>query len=63
MLRNTRGTLTLSNSDFVHILVFVIFLYNLCVIAISEHLKALLPKNYVCVVAFAPELRKSSFIA
>jgi hypothetical protein len=49
--RNIRGTLTLSNSDSVYMLISIIVLDKSCTIAIIKHLELLISKNYVCIIA------------
>jgi hypothetical protein len=52
MPRNIRGTLTLNNLKSRHTLISTIILYKSCVTATLKHLEPVLPKNYVCIVAF-----------
>src|SRR5207248_3175253 len=59
--RHMRGTLNSSNADSVHTSIFAAILYTLYTIAISKHSKALASKNYVHVVALAPDSRRASF--
>ncbi len=51
-----RGTLTLSNLIFAYTLLCVIILYELYAIAIFEYVGPLLPKNYIRIFAFVPNL-------
>jgi hypothetical protein len=59
--RQTRGTLTLSNSISINTLVSAIILYESCTIAISKYLESFLSKNYVCIIAFMPNLQRAFF--
>jgi hypothetical protein len=54
-------TLTLSNLNFVYILIKPKNLYKLYSIATLKALKALLSKNYLRVVAYKPSLRVAFF--
>ena len=56
-----RGTLTLSDHNSAHTLRFIIILYELCNRASFKHLGQLPPINYVCIVAFAPNLQRAAF--
>ena len=56
-----KGTLNSSNVDSVHTLIFAAILYTLYTIAISKLSKAFASKNYVHVVALAPNSRRASF--
>jgi hypothetical protein len=60
--RNTRGTLTLSNSDSVYTSVFVIVLDKSCTIAVLKHLELLISKNYVYIIALRLIYKKLFFI-
>ena len=55
------GTLTLSNYNSAHTSSFTIILYKSCAVATFEHSGPLLPINYVCIVAFAPNSQRASF--
>ena len=56
MLRNIKGILTLSNLEYIHTLIFTIILYKSCAIATFKYLGPLLPKNYVYIIAFTPNI-------
>jgi hypothetical protein len=45
----------------VHTLVSAIILYKSCAVATPKHLNPFLPKNYVRIVAFAPNLQRAFF--
>lgn len=56
MPRQIKGTLTLSSLIFAYILSCAIILYKLYAIAIFKYVGPLLPKNYICIFAFVPNL-------
>ena len=49
---NTRGTLTSTDCNSAHTLIFTIILYKSCTIATFKHLGLLPPINYVRIIAF-----------
>ena len=53
--------MTSSNSESVHTLVSAIVLYKSYTIATPKHLEPFLPKNYIRIVAFAPNLHRAFF--
>lgn len=55
------GTLTLGNSDSVNTSIFPMVLYKSCAVGTPEHSGPLPLKNYVRTVAFAFNLRTTSF--
>jgi hypothetical protein len=55
------GSLTLSNLESVHTLIFSIVLYILSTIATPENRDSSYLENYICIVAFAPVLLRVSF--
>jgi hypothetical protein len=55
------GTLTLSISKSVDVLISPIFLHNSCSTATPEHSKPLPLENHVRIVALTPDLRRVSF--
>jgi hypothetical protein len=59
--RHMGGTLTSSNSESVHTLVSAIVLYKSYTIATPKHLEPFLSKNYIRIVAFAPNLHRAFF--
>lgn len=61
--QNVRGTLALSNRDSAHILIFPMILYKSCIVTASEHLKPILTRNHVRVVALMPNLQRDSLLA
>jgi hypothetical protein len=61
VLRHIKDILNLSNADSIHILIFTTILYILYTIAILKHLKALIFKYYIRVVALTPNPHKASF--
>jgi len=42
-------------------LIFIIILYKSCTIATLKHLEPFLPKNYIHIVAFTPNLQRALF--
>jgi hypothetical protein len=60
--RNTRGTLTLSNSDSVYTSISVIVLDKSCTVAVIKHLELLVSKNYVCIIALRLIYKEPFFI-
>jgi hypothetical protein len=50
-----------NNSDSVHTSIFPTILYKPCTVAALEHLEHLLPKNHICIIAVAPDLRRALF--
>jgi hypothetical protein len=58
--RNTIGTLTLSNSESVHNTIFSITLNKPSAMATPTHPESLPSKNYLRVVALAPNLQRVS---
>jgi len=59
--RDIMGTSTSSNSESVNTLVSAIVLYKSCAVATPKRLEPFLPKNYVRIVAFAPNLQRAFF--
>jgi hypothetical protein len=56
-----RGTFALSNSISAHTFILVLAVYKLGDIAINKHLRLLLPKNYIRIVAFMLMLQRAFF--
>ena len=57
--QNIRGTSTLSDYNPAHTLIFTIILYKSCAATTFIHLEPLLLKNYICIVAFAPNAQRA----
>ena len=56
--QNIRGTLTLSNNS-AYTLIFTIIPYKSCVVVTFIRLEPLLIKNYIYIIAFAPNMQRA----